>query len=308
MAMNRFGLIDVGSNTIKILIGQKDGSLSGKILDQQSLPCRLLSMGTQDEPEISLDALNRLVVCVNELKERMKKWEVKQVRMVGTEALRKSKNSSWVIKELLKSTGLLLEIISGEEEAQAVADGLRTDPILKNWESFMALDIGGGSLEMIECRKGKTIQSTSLPLGAIALAKLSGVDLQKPLGIQNAEKLRSEISKSIKHEAPKFHSSDLKLAGCGGTLVFLRLIIEETHQNKGLPVLSRTEIDHYFEKTAAISLKERIARFPKLPADRADVFPFGLLGISCAMQYLGQSRITHSFHNLRHGLIFNHPK
>ena len=62
-----------------------------------------------------------------------------------------------------------------------------------------------------------------------------------------------------------------------------------------------------FESTQEVlfskDIEQRIFKFPELPADRADIFPAGLLSVECVMNFLGVTQMTHSYYNLRHGLI-----
>ena len=226
--------------------------------------------------------------------------------MVGTEAFRKAENSDHVIQSILEETGFRIEILSGNEEAQAVAEGLLNDPNLCDWKSFIALDLGGGSLELLACKDRKTIELKSLPLGAIALAGRSGLDLAKPIPPETTLKLSKEVDQYLEEQAKVFKNSRLHLAGCGGTLVFLRQIIEESLQPLHPEEISFFQVLKKFTIIfAGLSLQERIANFPKLPADRADIFPYGLLVLLSTMQFLGKDLLVHSFYNLRHGLVFN---
>jgi exopolyphosphatase/pppGpp-phosphohydrolase len=184
-----------------------------------------------------------------------------------------------------------------------VADGLQTDPNLSHFESFLALDLGGGSLELIETTNGETKQAISLPLGAVAIASQSNISLKSPLPQELLFELRTYIEAQLHLQASKFSQSPHPLIGCGGTLVFLRLLLGDSN-GKDSSKICLSDLELIMQKMFSLSLEDRIAGFPRLPADRADVFPFGLLTVACAMKYLGYKRLTHSFHNLRHGLIF----
>jgi len=304
--MKRRALIDIGSNTVKILIAKISNSDQRKILDQANLPCRLIPDLSQKNTKITGESLTRLIACINQFKKLIIKWQVDDVRMVGTEAFRRAENSDDVIQSILKETGLRIEILSGIEEAQAVAEGLLNDPNLSDWKSFIALDLGGGSLELLTCKDRKTVELKSLPLGAIALASRSGLDLAKPIPYATTLKLRKEVDQCLEEQAKVFHNTQLHLAGCGGTLVFLRQMIEESLQPLHPEQICFSDAEEIYNNIAALSLQERILNFPKLPADRADIFPYGLLVLLATMQFLGKDLLIHSFYNLRHGLIFNH--
>jgi exopolyphosphatase/guanosine-5'-triphosphate,3'-diphosphate pyrophosphatase len=303
--MRRRALIDIGSNTVKILIAEISHSGQRKILDQASLPCRLIPDFNQKKTNIPSESQTRLIACINKFKKLIIKWQVDDVRVVGTEAFRKAENSDHVIQSILEETSFRIEILSGNEEAQAVAEGLLNDPNLCDWKSFIALDLGGGSLELLTCKDRKTIELKSLPLGAIALAGRSGLDLAKPIPPETTLRLRKEVDQCLEEQAKVFKNSRLHLAGCGGTLVFLRQIIEESLQPLHPEEICFSGAAEIYNNIASLSLQERIVHFPKLPADRADIFPYGLLVLLSTMQFLGKDLLVHSFYNLRHGLVFN---
>jgi len=301
--MNRYALIDIGSNTTKVLIAEKNELGKQRFLDQHSLSCRLLSEKINESSRISEQSIKHLLDCIAELNEKIADWGVDHIRVVGTEALRKADNSNDIGLHFKKHTGLSLEILSGQQEAEAVAAGLRTDPNLSHIESFLALDLGGGSLELIESTNGETKQAISLPLGAVAIASQSNTSLKSPLPEELLFQLRTYIEAQLHLKASKFSPSPHPLIGCGGTLVFLRSLLGDSN-GKDSSKICLSDLEFIMQKMFSLSLEDRIAGFPRLPADRADVFPFGLLSVACAMKFVGHKRLTHSFHNLRHGLIF----
>ena len=303
--MKKKALIDIGSNTVKILIAQLSESAERKILDQASLSCRLVPDFSQISTTIPIQSKNRLIECINQFKTLLIKWQVDEVKMVGTEAFRKAQNAEDVVHSILTETGLTLEILSGTQEAQAVADGLLHDPNLCDRKSFIALDLGGGSLELLEFKEGRTIELKSLPLGAIAVAGRSGLSLIEPIPTKTTKKLKKEVHECLDQQAGVFKNSNLHLVGCGGTLVFLRQIIEQSLQPKSPGQICYSDANDIYKHISALSLKERFSYFPKLPTDRADIFPYGLLVLLSTMQFLGKDLLIHSFYNLRHGLIFN---
>ncbi len=304
--MMRCALIDIGSNTSKVLIAELDESGNRKVLAQSSLPCRLLSLNKDQEPGICELATARLIDCINHFKELMKAHAVSRVRAVGTEAMRRAENATRIIEEIRQRTGLNIEILNGEQEAQAVADGLLTDGALQRLDSFIALDLGGGSMELIKIRQRNAVSALSLPIGAVALAASIEQDPQLPIGAKSVESLKFRVLDILRERAHALPRAEGPLVGCGGTLVFLRRLIEMKNSRTDAEI-TLTGVIHFLEMTASLGLGQRIEKFPDLPPDRADVFPYGLIALSSTMQFLGRDSLTHSYHNLRHGLIFQQP-
>ena len=118
------------------------------------------------------------------------------------------------------------------------------------------------------------------------------------------ESLRQEVDEILQTNARDFIQPQRTLAGCGGTIVFLRRLLEQREERPSASEITLEEVDHYLERSAGLDLNQRIAEHPILPPDRADVFPFGLIALSTTMRFLGQQNLIHSYRNLRHGLIF----
>ena len=302
----KVALIDIGSNTSKLLIAEIARSNSSEcfsVVEENSLPCRLIDSSTNHNGLIDQQKLESLLLCLQKFKKTCERYDVKDIKIVATEAFRTARNSSNLCKYIEKETGFRIEILTGHEEAMGIAQGFKTDPALKTWNDYIGLDIGGGSIEVIEVINQKVNQVKSLPLGAVHVALGSKEDFSEkisPIALANAQEyVRNVIGTQL-------HLLSLKtsyLAASGGTLVFLRKILDS---EKVLPtdgLINRLQIEETFEKSCAITTAARIKMFPNLPTDRADIFPFGLLAIMEIMKFLNMEQLVHSYHNLRYGLI-----
>ncbi len=160
--------IDVGSNTLRMLVGRcLADSLQPELYQQKItrlagdyLPGRGLAQGSMER------TLSAFTDYANLLEEQ----RVEQVRVVGTAALRRAENSQHLIKLIKLKTRLQLEIISGEEEARLSAAGVLSalEPCP---EVVMIFDIGGGSTELIFCKDKQILFSSSYPLGVVQLCE-----------------------------------------------------------------------------------------------------------------------------------------
>ena len=224
-------------------------------------------------------------------------------KVVATEALRRLSNADVLIERIRKDLGILIEVISGSQEASYIARGLVTDPTISSLTEFHAIDLGGGSLEIMKVVNGKPQDINSLPLGAVVLAeKFLGNLSSKPLG-GDILAMQNYISEKLRDDAFLNAQECVHLVGTGGSIVFLRkLICSEynieflSHSNLGL-----SDIEKITYQVNSLSLNERVVQFDKLPRDRADVFPAALIVVLELMKFLKLANLTHSFHNLRYG-------
>jgi len=301
----RLGLIDIGSNTSKAMVVENN-SIAGKdgftVLDQSSLPCRLLSKSAGNTT-LSTKQLEKLISSLISFQKFFQKYETDQVFAVATEALRKTDNALTVVSEVKAATSISIRILSGIEEARTVALGLKTDPALHNWSDYFALDLGGGSLEILLIQNSEVLHAHSLPLGAVTVSLASGVDPSGPISLNAEKKVRKYVQNILQNKLPNLPNSPSLLAGSGGTLVFLRKMISmELPSTMDCSSFSLHDVEDFGRKTASIPLEVRAEKYPHLPKDRADIFPFGLFVLAETMKHLGANTITHSYHNLRYGL------
>lgn len=302
----KVGVIDLGSNTSKLLIAQKKtypNQQNFKTLKEKSLPCRIFSLTEKKVLKIPKEGATRLVSCINKFKNICQSHQTDELIIVATEALRKAENSKEVALFVEQQTGLKIKILSGQEEAKAVVKGLQTDPMINDLTDYFALDIGGGSLEIMEVEQKRVSNIQSLPLGAVSVALANSSNLNLPLTPETQLKTRGFVRRIVQKEFKIYSAKRPHLVGTGGILVFLRLILNNPDGYMKNRSLNLSEIKQLAKEVCSLSLSDRVGRFPKLPSDRADVFPFGLITIIETMEFLGTQSITHSFHNLRYGIV-----
>src|SRR5688572_24535187 len=157
----RFASIDIGSNAIRLFVGQKLKSGRVRVLEDQRASVRLgkdaFSGGyirpvTQAELERALKHFR--AVC-----DRLK---VHQIRAVGTSALRDSTNSQKILESLRSRTGIKVQVIDGHKEAALLHKAVCHAVDLSKGCALL-LDMGGGSLEVVLSRNGRMTSMQSLP-------------------------------------------------------------------------------------------------------------------------------------------------
>ena len=197
----KIGIIDIGSNTCKLLIAKRESVSSAidfVILEQSSLPCRLLSLQADGQNFIEEKQSRLLLQCIGEFMKICKKHAVLKVQAVATEAFRKSSNRQQISLLIEKEFGFEIKILTGQEEARGIAKGLDTDPNIKSFQSYSALDIGGGSVEFIHVKNQKLMEKImsivfDFGLEAISIGELvkevnqDEKELKKILGILISE-------------------------------------------------------------------------------------------------------------------------
>jgi exopolyphosphatase/guanosine-5'-triphosphate,3'-diphosphate pyrophosphatase len=152
-------IIDLGTNTFHLLIVE-----DLKILFKTSVPAKI-GMGGISKGVISEEGIQRALVVLRGFREIIQSQSVsiEKVFATGTSAIRNAGNKEEFIKKVLDETGIKINIISGEEEAELISLGVKK--AMKIPETSMIMDIGGGSVEFIICNDEKVFWKQSFEIG-----------------------------------------------------------------------------------------------------------------------------------------------
>jgi exopolyphosphatase/guanosine-5'-triphosphate,3'-diphosphate pyrophosphatase len=166
---NRFAALDLGTNTTLLMIAEIREKGDFVVLDDQARITRL-GEGVDRAGILSENAQRRTLAAIKDYAARCQELAVDEVVVVATSALRDAANREEFTQRLQQQSGLQLRILSGEEEArysfEAVCRGLDLQS-----KRVLAVDVGGGSTELIWGTDGKVDYWTSLQLGSVRLTE-----------------------------------------------------------------------------------------------------------------------------------------
>jgi len=162
--------IDLGSNTLRVL--QRDCQNGKHIAEFEKIV--KTADGLAETGKISDAAAERVVLALKEVQEKID-FAGETVKAVTTEAIRRASNAEDVLKYIREATGVCFEVISGEEEARLtlLAVKHRLARLQYASDSFVLVDIGGGSTELIFSYKDGVV-SKSFPVGIVTIAQKYG--------------------------------------------------------------------------------------------------------------------------------------
>lgn len=163
--MDQFAAIDLGSNSFHLLVAREEGNAL-TIIDREREMVRL-SAGLDEGDLLTDEASERALDCLARFGERLRGLKPDNVRVVGTNALRKAKNSEQFIARAEKALGFSIEIISGVEEARLVYLGA-AQTLQGDRGRRLVVDIGGGSTEIIVGDKSEPVFLESLYVGCVS--------------------------------------------------------------------------------------------------------------------------------------------
>lgn len=164
MNQNKTGIIDIGSNTVRLVLYKEYGSAIEEFRNVKA-PLRLRRF-LNEESEMSNEGVELLLEALHNFREVLNYYDVTEVECTATAAVRQASNRDDIIKRVKKETGFHIRLLSGEEEASyGLAAVLKTMPA----DNGLTIDIGGGSTEITLFENRKLKHSFSFPFGVVSL-------------------------------------------------------------------------------------------------------------------------------------------
>ena len=304
-AARRVAAIDVGSNSIRLVVADVAPPASITVVDELRLTPRL-GAGLHEtgllgaEPmRHALDALRRMVALAGTL-------HAHRTVAVATSAVRDAANGAAFLRRVEEETGLRLRVLDGEEEARLAFRSARAYLPLDGGRAVV-LDIGGGSLELALGLDGALVHPHSFPLGAIRLTERF---LARGAGRPALHRLRAAVRAELAGAIDVAAWRDATLVGSGGTCTTLATVVlarrgtpakRGTHGEHATHV-PRPELEAVLEWLRAMGPARR-REVPGLKPERADIIVAGLAAAAEVAAFLDAPDVTVSAYGIREGLL-----
>ena len=265
--MLNISAIDVGSNAMRMVIGEVDESWRVNTIENIRLPVRLgedvFSKGYLEEKTIQQteEAFLRF-------KHMAENFNIRHLRAVATSAAREATNSDLLLERVYRTSGIEIEIISGDEEARLVHAAV-AHVLDLNQKRTLLIDIGGGSIEVTLSTGRNIISTDSFNMGTVRLLqKLDGTRRSKrPFGHlvrEYAEAARFRIEQGL---------GDQKIqvcAGTGGNVEEIGRLRQKLFKAESDHFITLAELEKLIEQLEGMTYEQRMRKL-KLRPDRADV-------------------------------------
>lgn len=253
-----YAAIDIGSNAVRLLIKCLNDEHSEEQLSKVQLVRVPLRLGEDafDKGRIGKKKGKKLLSLMAAYKQLMEIYEVVSYRACATSAMRDAENGAELVDEILRETGIAIEIIGGREEAKLISSELIDSKDIGDTNTFLYVDVGGGSTELNLVCGGHLEQSKSFDIGTIRL--LSG-----KVDPKNWEIFRNYLTE-IKQSYPK-----IQVVGSGGNINKLLRLGAPAERAK-LNFLPYDSLRSVYNELKQYTSEERMIHF-RLKLDRADV-------------------------------------
>lgn len=265
--MERLAAVDIGSNAIRLVIGQIDDHGDISVLKKFREPIRL-GQDVFASGEISEKTLEKALAAFVRFRNRIKEGQIKHVKAVATSALREAKNRDQFIADVKTASGITIDVIDGIEEGRLIYSAV-SHRVNLNDKVALLIDIGGGSVELTIVDHGVRTATQTFKIGTVRLLQLISQRGLKENALKTLiDELMGPAREFIAKQTEKLHID--VAVGTGGNFETLgKLRVALLHKNSIFSMYA-SEVGELAAHLETMTLKERI-QFLRLRPDRADV-------------------------------------
>jgi exopolyphosphatase/guanosine-5'-triphosphate,3'-diphosphate pyrophosphatase len=307
--MSLLSSIDVGSNTIRLLIGEIRNNRIIDVFSERKIT--RLGNGILETGRLQDRNLDVSIAVLREFSSLIAKHGVTYARAVGTSALREADNSDVFIQKVFNDTGISIQVISGEKEAELTLKGILLSLPASPYnaqQSLLIIDLGGGSAEWILSKDRHPINIGSIPAGVI---KLAGNFIKSdPVSEGDIAALNNEIVSCLNIlniGVGQQIEKDTRFIGTGGTFTTIASVdmgLETYSREKiHLHVVSLDRLRGMSKKLLSLPLSER-EKVKGLEPGRADLIIPGIQFTIKVMDFFKFNELTISDYGLLEGVLW----
>jgi len=304
--MQRLAVIDIGTNSIHMVLAEIGENFSYKIVDRIKEMARL-GDGTFTSHQLSQEAMERGLAVLNRFSLLAKNKGFDTILSVATSAVREAKNGGDFLTLVRKELGLRVRVITGEEEARLIYLGVRHSMDLSD-SLAMIVDIGGGSVELMACTSKRLKFVRSLKLGAIRLKDqyLQGDPPDEKMVQRMEQVVAQAIKKSLLKKKGLAWESLVATSGMAGNLAEI-IYLARTGRALSQIDLAMIDLKEIKEVEQLLRTKDTEGRLmiPGLDSRRVDTLYPGVLVLRVLMECLGADQVRISNKAIREGVIYD---
>ncbi len=304
--MAKLAVIDIGTNSIHMVLAEILPDASYKILDRFKDMTRL-GNGVFATKLLSREVIARALEVLKTLATLARNKGFDRIVAVATSAVREARNGGDFVDAVAEETGLTVRVISGAEEARLIFLGVQNSVALQSGPTLV-VDVGGGSVELIVGNRDGMMHAKSLKLGAI---RLSDELLPKtPPSGSMMRAMEEAVTAQLKPALGSFKYRKFEsLVATSGMAGNLADIVHLRQRGRPLPQLNLApvalkDLRLVEAELARSSLKERMA-IPGLDPKRIDTLLPAAVVLRCLMEQAGLDELTLCDKAIREGVIYD---
>ena len=303
----RVAAIDIGTNSIHMLVVEIRPDLSFEVIDREKEMVRL-GAGGLDGRALTPEATHAALQVLSKFRRLAESHSVDEVIAVATSATREAENGGEFLKAVTQQTGIRPRVISGTEEARLIHQAAVYGVSLPG-DTVVVIDIGGGSVEVTR-GSGSTVDAgRSFKLGVIRLTER--FVKSDPIDRRDERKLTRHIDAEIGRYLDQIARAGFdRVIGTSGTILSLGAVVAAadgrssatTLRNRRIPA---KQLHRVRKELTALDLEQRL-RVPGLEPRRADLAVAGAILLDEIVRRLGAADLTLCDLSLREGLVLDY--
>src|SRR5499426_2540341 len=302
----RIAAIDIGTNSVHMIVVQVRPDLSFEVIDREKEMIRL-GAGGLDGRALTAEAMHAALQVLSKFRRLAESHRVDDIIAVATSATREAENGSEFLKAVTSQTGIRPRLISGTEEARLIHSAAVYGVSVPR-DVAVVIDIGGGSVEVTRGAGAAIELGRSFKLGVIRLTeRFVRTD---PLEPRDERKLARYIHAEIGKYLQQINRAGFdRVIGTSGTILSLGAVAAAAEgRPAGAPLRNRRvaakQIRRIRKELVSLHLDKRL-RVPGLEPRRADLAVAGAILLDELLRVLGAEEITLCDLSLREGLVLD---
>jgi exopolyphosphatase/guanosine-5'-triphosphate,3'-diphosphate pyrophosphatase len=293
----------MGTNTFHLLLVELSES-GFKTIYKEKIPVKI-GQGGISQNQIAPDAQKRAFHTLKHFKNLIDGEHIDQIFAFATSAVRNAENGPEFVQRVKEEIGIHINVISGDEEAQLIYEGINLSGSL-NEEVHLMMDIGGGSVEFIIGTSEEVLWKKSFEIGGQRL--LDSFHYHDPILPEEVDRLEAYCEEKLQplvEAIQKFKPTGL--VGASGTFdtltdIYFESMLQCKLTGQHVFELPRTEFERIFELLKTKNREERL-NIPGMIAMRVDMIVVASCLIEFILRYVPVEEIVCSFYSLKEGAV-----
>ncbi len=319
-ALMKQAVIDLGTNTFHLMVVEKAADGTETTLFRESRPAKIGKAGI-NQGFITEEGIGRALGVLGYFREQLDRLAVpvEQVVAIGTSAIRVAKNQAEFIDRVREATGIRVQVISGDQEADYIYYGVKASGALKNPDdTCLIVDIGGGSVEFIISAHDRMLWKQSFEIGGQRLMERFMPDPKQAISAGAVRRLRDYFQEQLLplvnalHQYSPRSGAPLRLVGSSGSFDTL-IDMWYMHSQGTWPPADQASFDlppaefyRSFEQLMTRDHEERM-QLPGMIELRVDMIVVAVCLIDYLIRTFGIQQITTSTWSLKEGVLAKMP-
>jgi exopolyphosphatase/guanosine-5'-triphosphate,3'-diphosphate pyrophosphatase len=304
--MSRIAVIDLGTNTFNLLVVEINSDKSYTHVFQTKISVKLAE-GGMNKGFIAPVPFQRGIDALKQHKQTIEKYKVEKVFAFATSAIRGASNGKEFVAQAKQETGIDIQVISGDKEAELIYYGVRS-AVQMNDQTSLIIDIGGGSTEFIIANKNEILWKQSFLLGAARLLEI--FNPSDPITGDEVKAITDYLRKELKplFEAVKKYSI-VELVGSSGSFDSLAEIVAHRFHTPSI-LDGKTEFTFDLDDCAVVyqsilkSTNAERLEMKGLVAMRVDMIVISSILVHFVIDALSIQKMRLSTYSLKEGVLY----